>query len=121
MDLDLIALDTIHEQLSLLRAEANEDTDLLDLTSEGNFANKPASAFQLKTATPRQGHGGNSAEISFTGGAAADKTFTYKLYGWRKGNGPARLPPPALEHSALKPLLLTPRAVRQQTSSGPTH
>lgn len=87
----LMPLDTIHEQLYALRAEADEDTDLLDLTTEGNFANKPTTAVQWKTATPRAGHGGNGMEVSFIGGDAADDTFTYKLYGWRTGNGAARL------------------------------
>lgn len=87
----LIPLDTMHTQLYVLRAEADEDTDLLDLTTEGNFANKPASAVQWKTVDGTSGHGGNGAEISFSGGSAADKTFTYKLYAWRQGNGIARL------------------------------
>ena len=87
----LMSLDTIHEQLYVLRVEADEDTDLLDLTTEGNFANKPDKAVPWKTADARSGHGGNGPEITFTGGNAADDTFTYKLYGWRTGTGAARL------------------------------
>lgn len=86
-----VALDTVHKPLLLLRAEADEDTDLLDLTTEGNFANKPSSAKQWRTTDEGLQHGGNGPEISFIGGDAADDTFTYKLYTWRAENGAARL------------------------------
>ena len=84
-------LDTVHAPLYTLRAEADEDTDLLDLTTEGNFANKPAAAIDWRATDQGTQHGGNGAEISFIGGDAADDTFTYKLYAWRRLNGPARL------------------------------
>ena len=87
----LQALDTVHVPLLLLRAEANEDADTIDLTSEGDFAHKPASAIQLRARDDGTGHGSNIIEMVFCGGSAAGKTFTYKVYGWRKENGPARL------------------------------
>ena len=82
-------LQTYHAPYSVLRAEANEDA-AIDLTTAGDFANKPASALQI-----RASDGGESAvngiQLTFCGGSAADKTFGYKVYMWRKTNGPAEL------------------------------
>ncbi len=88
---NLNQLDTLHDSIHLLRAEANEDSTTLDLTTKGDFANKPASAVQLKSMDDGTGHGGNQIEFFFCGGAAADKTFTYKIYAWKKTNGMARM------------------------------
>jgi len=84
-------LDTSHRSILLLRTEADEDSDALDLTTEGDFANKPSSAVQLPVMDDGTGHGGNTVEIFFAGGSAANKTFTYKVYGWRRTNGMARM------------------------------
>lgn len=85
------ALDTVHSSYTLLRAEADEDSTTLDLTTKGDFANKPSSVIQLRARDDGLGHGGNAIEITFCGGDAANDTFTYKLYGWRRINGPARM------------------------------
>lgn len=85
------ALDTYHCELLLLRAEADENASTIDLTTGGDFANKPSSAIPLTTRDDRTGHGGNALELVFCGGAAADKTFTYKIYAWRSTNGLARM------------------------------
>lgn len=85
------ALDTYHCELLLLRTEADEDASAIDLTTEGDYANKPSAAVPLKTRPDRMGHGGNALELVFCGGSAADKTFTYKIYAWRNTNGAARM------------------------------
>lgn len=85
------ALDTAHFQYYLLRTEANEDASTIDLTTSGNFANKPSAAERLGTRDDGTGHGGNAIELIFCGGDAADDTFTYTVYAWRRGNGPARM------------------------------
>jgi len=85
------ALDTYHCDLLLLRADANENATTLDLTTKGNFANMPSSAVRLSTRDDRLGHGGNGIEVTFCGGDTANDTFTYKLYGWRRRNGMARM------------------------------
>ena len=84
------ASDTVHKGYFLLRAEANENAATIDLTSEGDFAQKPSGAIQLKARNDGEGHGGSAIEVIFAGGSAAGKTFTYTLYGWRRTNGPAR-------------------------------
>lgn len=91
LTLALTTLDTVHVEYKLLRAEANENASVIDLTTEGDFAQKPASAIQLRTRDDGTGHGGNALEFVFCGGAAADKNFTYKIYAWRRVNGMARM------------------------------
>lgn len=83
-------LDTVHADWKLLRAEADEDT-AIDLTSAGDYDNIPSSAVPLRTADDGTGNGGNGIEIVFCGGSAANKTFTYKVYMWRRTNGMARM------------------------------
>jgi len=80
---------TFHAPYMLVRAVTEEDT-ALDLTSEGNFANKPAGAVKLGAARTREGlH--NTLILAFCGGNAADLIFDYKVYGWRSTNGPAEV------------------------------
>lgn len=86
-----ITLDTVHVAYTLLRAEANENASVIDLTTEGDFAQKPATAIPFRTKDDGTGHGGNCLEFVFCGGSAAGKTFTYKIYAWRKTNGMARM------------------------------
>lgn len=80
---------TIRAKYILLRAEADENSSTIDLTSAGDFAQKPSAAIRL----PANGDSGyaNAVQLIFCGGSAADKTFSYKLYGWRNGNGPAEM------------------------------
>jgi len=80
---------TVHQPYHILRAEADEDT-AIDLTTAGAFASKPASAIRL----PVTGGGVstvNAIQIAFIGGDTANDTFNWRLYGWRKDNGPAEL------------------------------
>ncbi len=86
-----VVLDTVHCELLLLRADANEDTDLIDLTTEGDFAHKPATAKQLKPRDDGTGHGGNAIELFFCGGPAADSNCAYKVWAWRRNNGMVRM------------------------------
>lgn len=85
------ALDSVHAPYRVLRANANENASTLDLTTEGDFANIPSGAIQLRVRDDGLGHGGNGIEVTFCGGDAANDTFTYKLYGWRRINGMARM------------------------------
>lgn len=87
----LTTLDTVHVAYLLARAEANENATVIDLTTEGDFAQKPAAAIQLRAKDDGTGHGGNVLEFVICGGAAAEKTFTYKIYAWRRTNGMARM------------------------------
>ena len=77
------------------RAEANEDASALDLTSAGDFANKPAGAFEIPSNedSPTIGYStlNNNHILAFSGGAAAGKTFSWKLYVYRISNGMAEL------------------------------
>jgi len=86
---------------SLLRAEANENTTLINLTTGGDFAHKPAAAKSLKADIGEHGTfitkagidttTANGVQLIFCGGAAADKTFHYKIYAWKNANGPAEV------------------------------
>jgi hypothetical protein len=88
-------LQTLAHQYFIARNEADEDTDTLDLTSEGDFANRPAEsgtflgAVDVNTGLTSKVPV-NGITFAFTGGAAADKTFTWKLFAWKCGNGCAR-------------------------------
>lgn len=89
--LALTTLDTVHKEYLLLRTEADENSSTIDLTSEGNFANMPATALRLRAKPDGTGHGGNFLEFVFCGGSAANKTFTYKIYAWRRTNGMVKM------------------------------
>jgi hypothetical protein len=81
-------LGTLQSAWSVLRASAGEVT-ALDLTSAGDFAHKPATAVEIvggATETPV-----NGIEIAFSGTDANNETFSYKVYAYRKTNGPATL------------------------------
>lgn len=84
-------LDTIQNPLTVLRAEADEDTSLIDLTSEGDFAQKPSDAFEILTDESGLNSLVNDAFIMFSGGNAALKIFTWRLFAWLRANGPAQL------------------------------
>lgn len=93
-------LGTISHKLNVARLEANEDASPIDLTSEGDFAQKPSGALDLfersvfttdKQDTPvRPILVPNGLEFFFCGGSAANKTFGYKLYSWKNENGMVR-------------------------------
>lgn len=94
-------LGTISHNIEVARLEANEDASLLDLTTAGNFANKPAGALDLKQRSVFTANKQdvsvpailipNGIEFMFTGGSAAGKTFGWRIIAWRNENGPARL------------------------------
>lgn len=71
-----------------LRTEANEDASLLDLATSGSFADKPAGAKKIGRDLNTKA---NAVSLSFMAGSAQDKTFGWRLYGWRHANGPATL------------------------------
>ena len=85
-----VPLDTVQKGFTVIRAEADEDTALAVATA-GNFAGKPTTAFQLLSDDYGLVSGINGGEIVFCGGDAANDTFTYKIYLYRKPNGMARL------------------------------
>lgn len=76
----------------LVRAEATADTPIALATSEGDFANMPASGV-LDIATSFGGWQGecpaNMLEWIFAGDTAGD-TFVCTMYAYRTINGPAR-------------------------------
>lgn len=78
---------SFHAPYILLRTVTDEDT-AIDLTSEGDFANKPAAAIKFGTADTGAGRE-NTIVLAFCGGDSANDTFTYKVYVWRSTNGPA--------------------------------
>lgn len=84
-------LDTTRIEYRVLRAEADEDSSTIDLTSEGNFANMPAGYEKIMIRNDGGGSGVNMMELVFCGGSAADKTFTYTIYAWRTKNGMVRM------------------------------
>ncbi len=93
-------LGTISHKMNVARLEANEDASPLDLTTAGDFASKPTGTLDLfersvfttdKQITPVKAElVPNGIEFNFSGGSAAGKTFTWKLYAWRNENGPAK-------------------------------
>ena len=93
-------LGTISHGINVARLEGNEDASPLDLTTAGDFASKPSDALdlfersvftadkQIKPIRPELVP--NGIEFYFSGGSAAGKTFTWKIYTWRNENGPAK-------------------------------
>lgn len=79
----------LHTELKVLRAEADEDSTTLDLTTSGDYDNMPSGAVQLKRAGQDVAPV-DTIEIFFCGGSAANKTFTYTMYAYRAINGPAK-------------------------------
>lgn len=91
VSLAMTTLDTVHVEYLTARAEANENATTIDLTTEGDFDQMPATAVRLRARPDGTGHGGNVLEFVFCGGSAANKTFTYRIYAWRRTNGMARM------------------------------
>ena len=95
------ALGTLAHRLFVARAAATEDT-LLDLTTKGNFAQKPAGALDLlkitkealpeieKDAPVRPVLKQNGIAFMFTVSTAAGKTFNWHMKAWLNENGPAK-------------------------------
>jgi len=101
MGSDLIeTLGTVSHKLNVARLEANEDASPLDISTTGDFAQKPSAALDLfersvyetdKQNTPvRPILVPNGIEFFFCGGSADGKTFGWKLYAWRNENGMVR-------------------------------
>jgi len=84
---------TAYAPYRLLRAEADENASEIGLTTEGDFAQKPAGAISLSSVLSAGAlhYPVNAIQFIFCGGAAADKTFSWKIYAWRVTNGPAEL------------------------------
>ncbi len=90
-------LDTIVSPYNVLRAEAIEDAStvagLIDLTTQGDFANRSTELSPIDIITEGNKLPGvtrkNKIQIIICGGDAANDTFDYGLYGWRHLNGPA--------------------------------
>lgn len=95
------ALGTLAHKLFVARAAATEDT-LLDLTTKGDFAQKPAAALDLlkrsKEVSPeveqtppiRPLMVQNGIAFMFTVSTAEAKTFNWHLKAWLNENGPAK-------------------------------
>ncbi len=96
-------LTTLSVPLHVARNEAEENgaagaPAIFVLATEGDFAQKPTTALDLATkdlltpkiAQPLGELEQNGLAFSFTGGSAADKTFTYDIYVWANMNGPAK-------------------------------
>ena len=94
-------LGTISHRLFVARAAATEDT-LLDLTTKGDFANKPATALDLMKDTlewspevvrdaPLQAIlKANGIAFSFCGSTGADQNFLWYLKAWGNENSPCK-------------------------------
>lgn len=94
-------LTTPSHKMFPLRATGAEDT-LLDLTTAGNFANKPAGAVDLlqdsidwtdnSSQTPAVTNTlkANGIEINIAGSTAAGQNVIWYLTAWRNENGPAK-------------------------------
>lgn len=95
-------LTTLSDNLRIARNEADEDGTLLDLTTKGDYANRPdvlgdsgigVIDLHRPDGTEEDITGqmrANGIEFMFTGGSAAGKTFGYRILSWRI-KGPARL------------------------------
>lgn len=80
---------SVQSSFILLRAEGDEDSSTIDLTSEGNFAQKPSGAIELKSVDSLSSPDMKIGIIAYAG-AAADKTFTVDIFSWRASNGIAQ-------------------------------
>jgi hypothetical protein len=76
--------------LELFRAEANENSTLIDLTTTGDFTHKPTAAKHIPVVQYTQQTQVKNVVFYFCGGSAANKTFGYKIWAWRN-NGMAEL------------------------------
>lgn len=86
---------TLAHQYFIARNEADEDSSPLDLTSEGDFASMPSEDGDFLGAVDVNDGLSSLMKVdaitfAFTGGAAANKTFTWKLFAWKTKNGAAR-------------------------------
>ncbi len=84
---------TVQVSLRLFKAEGVTDTGAAALllgTNEGDYANIPSGAFELK-ANAAMTQDANAVVITFFGTNAANERFDWNLYGWRNTNGPAML------------------------------
>jgi hypothetical protein len=93
-------LTTLSQKLRIARNEADEDATLLDLTTLGDYENRPSVlgdtgvgvidllAEEVVSATEMDVNG---IEFMFSGGSTAGKTFGFRILAWRNSNGPARL------------------------------
>jgi len=79
---------TYRAEYQVLRAESDEDASTVTLASAGDYANKPAAAIRIAPGPAGDGHG-SEIELIFCGGDAANDTFSWRIYAWRRGNGPA--------------------------------
>jgi len=84
-----VTVGTTQKGFLVLRAEADEDT-ALDLTTKGDWANKPAAAIELKANLNYERDVQNIA-IAVCGGDAANDTFSWRWLAWSAGRGPARI------------------------------
>lgn len=94
-------LGTLAHKLFVARAAATEDT-LLDLTTKGDFAQKPATALDLLKMSiawsPEVVHDApvrpilkqNGIAFLFCGSTAHSKTFEWHLKAWRNENSPCK-------------------------------
>ncbi len=96
-------LTTLSHRLFVARNEADENgasgaPDVFTIATQGNFAQKPATALDLLKVdlfSPRETKHiaeikQNGIAFSFIGSSAADKTFTYDIFAWGNENSPAR-------------------------------
>ncbi len=94
---------TLAHKLYVAREEADENgasgaPAAIVLATEGDFAQKPVASLDLQKKDlfiPRGNIGPgeliqNGLAFSFTGSAAAGKTFTYDIFAWANENGPAK-------------------------------
>ena len=98
-------LTTYTNRLFVARPEAAANTTFSDtLATAGDFANKPSGTLDvldptflnpttevLKNVARRAITKANGLEFYFAGGDADNDAFTWKIFGWRNENGPARL------------------------------
>lgn len=74
----------------LIRAEGNEDSTTLTLTTAGDNGNIPSTATSIGgTSSGLMETANIRCVMAFCGGAAADKTFSYAVYGYAAQNGMA--------------------------------
>ncbi len=96
-------LTTLSHRLFVARNEADENgatgaPDIFVLATEGNFAQKPATALDLmkldlflpRASVPFGEIKQNGVAFSFMGSSAANKTFTYDIFTWGNENHPAK-------------------------------
>ena len=116
-------LTTLSHQYNVARGLAGADTPL-DLTTKGNFAQKPSDVldlFKVDIVTPKDAPVFaesivNGICFTFAATAAADKDLNWRLLAWRNSNGPAEIVANGTARTGSQAVVAYPHGVTTATA-----